>query len=150
MIDAAILRLQEEQMKTRRLFICLLVLAAIWGCLSGPAFAQQTPVKPDWREGFKAHDKNQDGKIDRAEFQEWVVDVFFLRDTGHKGYLAFADVQGVMSAEKFKTFDRNGDGRLRLREYLNALFQDFAAIDVNQDGAITMEEIETYIRIASK
>jgi len=33
-------------------------------------------------------------------------------------------------------------------EYLNALFQDFAAIDVGQNGAISVEEIEAYLRQA--
>jgi Ca2+-binding EF-hand superfamily protein len=88
--------------------------------------------------------------IDRAEFQEWVVDVFFFRDTNHKGYLVPGDVQDAMSAEKFKAADRNGDGRLTLQEFLNALFQDFAAMDVNQDGAITVGEIEAYIKTAKK
>lgn len=137
----------------KRLLFRALVPAGIWACSVSLALAQ-TPVhtapKSDWKEGFRGHDKNQDGKIDRAEFQEWVVDVFFFRDTGHKGYLVFGDVQDVMSAEKFKAADRNANGRLTLQEYLNALFRDFAAMDVNQNGAITVEEIATYITTAKK
>jgi hypothetical protein len=45
-------------------------------------------------DGFRAHDGNGDGRIDRAEFQEWMVDVFFQRDQGRKGYLTIGDVQG--------------------------------------------------------
>jgi hypothetical protein len=40
---------------------------------------------------------------------------------------------------------RNGDGMLSLPEFLNALFQDFQAIDTGRDGSITIEEIEAYI-----
>ena len=50
----------------------------------------------------------------------------------------------------FKAINRKGDGKLTMNEYLNALFQDFAAIDVNQNGSITMEEIEVYIKQARK
>jgi Ca2+-binding EF-hand superfamily protein len=109
----------------------------------------QAPA-PDWREGFRAHDKNGDGRIDRAEFQDWVADGFYFRDKGHKGYLVQADLQGAASPELFKAMNRKGDGKLTLNEVLNALFQDFAAIDANQNGFITVEEIEAYIKQVQK
>ncbi len=46
-----------------------LAVAAILASLTGSVLAQ-APANPDWREGFRAHDKNSDEKIDRAEFQE--------------------------------------------------------------------------------
>jgi hypothetical protein len=45
----------------------------------------------------------------------------------------------------FRALNRKGDGKLTLNECLNALFQDFAAIDVDQNGSITVQEIEAYI-----
>ena len=75
---------------------------------------------------------------------------FYFRDKGHKGYLVQADLQGAASPEVFKAINRKGDGKLTMNEYLNALFQDFAAIDVNQNGAITMQEVEVYIKQARK
>ncbi len=133
----------------KRIFFGVLTFTAVCVCLSGPVCAQSlTP--PDWKEGFRAHDKNRDGKIDRAEFQEWMVDVFFLRDRGHKGYLVYDDVKDAMSAERFKSQDKSGDGKVRLQEFLNALFQDFAAADVNQDGVLTTEEVAVYIGKAGK
>jgi Ca2+-binding EF-hand superfamily protein len=131
-----------------RILVTVLLVAAVLAGLAAPGLAQ-TPA-PDWREGFRAHDKNGDGRIDRAEFQAWVVEAFYFRDAGRKGYLVQADLQGTGSAEVFKTINRKGDGRLTLNEYLNALFQDFAAIDVNQNGAITVEEIEAYIKQSGK
>jgi hypothetical protein len=41
---------------------------------------------------------------------------------------------------------QKGDGKLWLPEFLNALFQDFQAIDTGREGSITIEEIEVYIR----
>ena len=125
------------------------VFVAVFICLAGSAIAQ-VPIKQDWKERFQAHDKNGDGKIDRAEFQEWMVDLFFQRDSNHKGYLVFEDIKDVMSAEAFKTYDKSGDGKLRLREFVNAVFMDFEAIDVNRDGTLTIEEIDIYIKRTGK
>lgn len=127
----------------RRILLGVMCLVVAFTCLSGSVIAQ-TPTR-DWREGFRAHDKNGDGRIDRAEFQDWVVDGFYFRDKGHKGYLVPADLPGA-SPERFKAMNRKGDGKLTLSEYLNALFQDFAAIDVDQNGTITVDQIEVYIR----
>lgn len=109
------------------------------------ARAQMTP-RADWKEWFRAHDLNGDGRIDRAEFQEWMIDVFFQRDQGKKGYLTIEDVRGAMTPEIFKAMNQKGDGKLWLPEFLNALFLDFQAIDTGRDGSITVEQIETYIR----
>ncbi len=133
----------------KRVFFRALVIAVVFICLAGSALAQ-APTKADWKEGFRAHDKNGDGKIDRAEFQEWMVDVFFQRDANHKGYLVFEDVKDVMSPETFKAYNKNGDGKIRLQEFLNAVFLDFEAADVNKNGALTIEEIDAYIKRTGK
>lgn len=133
-----------------RTILSILVLTAVCACLAAPAAAQQTPARPNWKEGFQAHDTNQDGRIDRGEFQEWMVDVFFLRDKDHKGYLVFEDLKDVMTPENFKAHDRNGNGKIPLQEFLNATFQDFAAADVRGNGALTMEEIQVYISRPNK
>jgi len=132
----------------RRILVTALIAAAAVACLAGPGLAQVSP--PDWREGFRAHDKNGDNRIDRAEFQNWVVEGFYFRDKGHKGYLVQADLQGAASSEVFKAINQKGDGKLTMNEYLNALFQDFTAIDVNRNGSVTMEEIEAYIKQTRK
>jgi Ca2+-binding EF-hand superfamily protein len=111
----------------------------------GLAVAQMNP-RADWKEQFHAHDLNGDGRLDRAEFQEWMVDVFFERDQGKKGYLSVDDVRGAMTPEVFNAMNRNGNGKLSLSEFLNALFLDFQAIDTDRDGSITIEQIEAYIK----
>jgi Ca2+-binding EF-hand superfamily protein len=133
----------------RRILLSALIVATAFVVLAGLADAQ-APARPDWKESFKIHDKNGDGRIDRAEFQGWMVEAFYFRDTGHKGYLVLADLQGTLSPEVFKALNRKGDGRLNMQEFLNALFLDFAAIDVNGNGFITIEEIEAYIRPPGK
>ena len=129
----------------RRSLLGALIVAAVFFVFAGPANAQ-TPARQDWKDSFRLHDRNGDGQIDRAEFQEWMVEVFYFRDANHKGYLVQSDLQGMLSPEVFKAINRKGDGKLSLQEFLNALFQDFAAIDVNQNGSVTIEEIEVYIK----
>jgi hypothetical protein len=124
---------------------CSILVVALTALLAGPVMAQ-SPVPPNLKERFQAFDKNGDGLIDRAEFQAWMVDVFYQRDKTHKGFLVYDDVKDVMSADKFKSYDRSGDGKLILREFLNATFQDFATADKVQRGALTIEEIEAYIK----
>jgi Ca2+-binding EF-hand superfamily protein len=91
------------------------------------------------------HDRNSDGRIDRAEFHDWMVEAFYRRDQARKGYLVVEDVKGVMSPDRFAAANRKRDGRLSLPEFLNAVFQDFEAADLDKDGRLTMEEIEAYI-----
>ncbi len=121
------------------------------GFLGGLALAQTAiQAQPDWKARFASYDQNKDGRIDRGEFQVWMIEVFYLRDKDHKGYLVLEDVRGVMAPEILKAINRKGDGKLSLQEFLNATFQDFAAIDVSQNGSLTMEEIEGYIKKAGK
>jgi Ca2+-binding EF-hand superfamily protein len=130
----------------RRRILPLALIAA--SLLAGSVAPAQTTLRADWKERFRAHDSNGDGRIDRAEFQEWMVDVFFQRDQGRKGYLTIDDVRGSMTPEVFKALNRRGDGKLWLPEFLNALFEDFRAIDAGREGSITVDQIEAYVRQA--
>ncbi len=123
----------------------VLVMALVLAMFSGQALPQ-TIAEPNWKERFQAHDRNGDGRIDREEFQQWMVEVFYYHDKSHKGYLVSADVQGAMRPEAFKAANRKGDGKLTLPEFLNAVFQDFETADVNRNGALTIEEFEKYFR----
>ncbi len=107
----------------------------------------QSPTPPDWKERFRAHDRNGDSRIDREEFQQWMIEVFYFRDQSRKGYLVLADFNGTIGPETLKVINRKGDGKLTLAEFLNAAFLDFQAIDVDKNGYITIEEIERYIRL---
>jgi Ca2+-binding EF-hand superfamily protein len=128
----------------------LVSIAALFCSLLGSLAEAQTTLRPDWQERFRAHDANRDGRIDRAEFQEWMVDVFFQRDQGRKGYLTLDDVLGSMTPEVFRAMSQRGDGKLWLPEFLNALFEDFRAIDTERVGSITAEQIDAYVRRAAR
>ncbi len=123
-----------------------LTLASVLALLlvDGSAIAQTRPA-PDAKAWVQRHDKNGDGKIDRGEFQEAVVEAFFFRDKDKSGYLTIVELEGA-SPEAIKAASRKGEGRLTLQEFVNAVFKDFEAIDTDHDGLLTVEEIEIYIR----
>lgn len=134
-----------------RRFLGFVPLAAALGLVLALGSASaQTHDNSGWKESFRLHDTNQDGRIDRAEFQAWMVDVFFRFDKDKKGYLTLADLQGRMRPEVFAAANRKGDGKLRLNEFLNARFLDFDAMDVTGQGSVTIEDIEAYIRQAPR
>ncbi len=137
-------------MRIRYISLIVATILAL-GFVGGLAFAQ-TPIQgqPDWKARFRTYDRNKDGQIDRGEFQEWMIEVFYFRDKNSKGYLVFEDVRGVMAPETLKAINRKGDGKLTQQEFLNAVFLDFDAADVNRNGVLTMEEIEVYIRRSGK
>jgi Ca2+-binding EF-hand superfamily protein len=111
--------------------------------LSGPSLAQ-TPSSETLREWFQRNDRNGDGKLDRGEFQEAVVEGFYFRDKNKDGYLSIEELQGSSPAV-VKAASRTRANRLTLDEYVNALFKDFAAADKDGDGTLTLEEIDVYI-----
>jgi len=117
--------------------------------LAGLAQAQTTPP-PNLRERFNAADKNHDGKLDREEYYQLVVEIFYLRDKNKDGYLMVEELQGVVSPEVFRAINSTADGKITLQDWTNALFIDFDRMDTNKDGAVTYEEVETYIRSSGK
>jgi Ca2+-binding EF-hand superfamily protein len=123
-----------------------LILALASLLLTGSAMAQPAaPTSEDVARAFQETDRNGDGKIDREEFHQRTVEVFYFLDTNRDGYLVVGEI-AVVSVELFRSADRDGDGKLSLQEYLNARFKDFEAMDANGDGVITREELERYTR----
>ena len=107
--------------------------------------AQTSTVRQDLRAGFRAADKNGDGRLDREEFRQAAIEGFYFRDKEHKGYLT-ADQLPEATPAAFKAANVKGDGRLSLQEEVNAALKDFEAADVNKDGTLTYEEFEAYVK----
>jgi Ca2+-binding EF-hand superfamily protein len=114
--------------------------------LDTPATAQTSPA-PDVQTWVKKYDRNGDGKLDRREFHEAVVEAFFFRDKDRSGYLAISELREA-SPEALRAVKRKSDSRISLEEYINAVFKDFEAADTDSDGALTVVEIEQYRRTA--
>jgi Ca2+-binding EF-hand superfamily protein len=116
-------------------------LGLLWAHL--PAAAQSRPDAQTW---FKRHDRNADGRLDRGEFHQAVVEAFFFRDKDKNGVLAVVELKEA-SPESLKAVRRKSDAQITLQEYVNALFKDFEAADGDADGLLSLEEIERYRQV---
>jgi len=134
-------------------FVCrtlLLATAALTLAVGATRVGAQTgTVPPDLRAAFKAADKNGDGRLDREEFRQAVIEGFYFRDKERKGYLT-ADQLPEASRAAFNEANVKHDGRLTLQEEVNATLKDFDAADVNKDGTLTYEEFEAYVKRSSR
>jgi Ca2+-binding EF-hand superfamily protein len=125
----------------------LTVAMALGFLLAGAPAPAQTVPAPDVQTWMKKYDRNEDGKLDRGEFHQAVVEAFFFRDRDKSGYLAVTELKEA-SPEALKAIKRKSDTRISLEEYVNALFKDFEAADTDGDGVLIVVEIEQYRRAA--
>lgn len=114
---------------------CLLTAAAIV-----PAGAQAI------EEWFVTTDLNKDGKIDRAEYQRRMVEVFYFADKNKDGVVTIEEIAAIETVDEvaFKKADKNGDGKLTLNEFVTYRVIQFDEADANHDGVLTLEEVESW------
>lgn len=104
--------------------------------------------------GFKALDKDGDGRISREEAAgaPRLAQDFDKVDADHDGFLTRDELQAAhraMRGEHFKRIDTDGDGRISLAEaQANAprLAEHFNEVDTNHDGFVTREELQAASR----
>jgi hypothetical protein len=92
---------------------------------------------------LRTADRNGDGRIDRREFNERMMDVYFALDADKNGVLAPSEVSGV-SAEDFQRADRDRDGALQVEEFMDARAIDFDRADDDDDGTLSAAEADGY------
>jgi hypothetical protein len=90
-----------------------------------------------------AVDKNDDGVIDRGEFQILIIEIYYLADDDKDGTLTQKELEEVEPGV-FEAADANEDDKLTLREYENARFGDYEAADTDDDGVVSLPEAETF------
>ncbi|HME73878.1 MAG TPA: EF-hand domain-containing protein [Myxococcota bacterium] len=123
-----------------RLILPLLALALL--ALAAPAGRTEEKPSYDVRAAFAQADENGDGVIDRAEFIDRTVEVFYAADANKDGYLSPEELEhGVLNPQDFKHADRNGDGRISLSEFLWARDALFDEADTNGDGVLQLDEV---------
>jgi Ca2+-binding EF-hand superfamily protein len=123
----------------RRIFIAFgtTLLSAI-----GVAAQQQPPVPvTDPRSAFEATDKNRDGEIDHAEFQNRITEVFYFADKDKDGLAKSGELQVFDEVELFERADKNGDGKLSLKEFVAARFEAFDEADTDHSGTLSVDEV---------
>jgi len=121
----------------------VLLLCLLTAGVSGAASAAEGGAMPhDPRAAFAETDTNHDGKVDRQEFHERMVEVFFHGDRDKDGYMVWAELEAVVALpEDFRGADRDGDGRYSLYEFIRVRFDDYDVVDTDEDGLLSLEEI---------
>jgi Ca2+-binding EF-hand superfamily protein len=95
-------------------------------------------------EQLHAHaDRNADGKIDRHEFHQHQVDLFYFLDVNKNGSLAASELE-MTGVEHFVRVDLDKNGELAMKEFLEARSWDFEKADADNDGSLTVLEIRSY------
>jgi Ca2+-binding EF-hand superfamily protein len=117
-----------------RVVPALLVLASITAGM--PAAMADSPAAGAQTNWFKTHDRDGDG------------------------FITFDEVMSY-EQKQFKRADKNGDGKLSLREFVAGVPQDqpdevqryyrrFNAMDADHDGLVTLDEMTTFYRFLLK
>src|SRR5262245_28576306 len=92
---------QREDLTMRALFGSLVLVTTLTlAMLAGPAAGQTAPAA-SLKERFNSADKNHDGKVDREEFYQAIVEGFYFRDKDKRGYLTIEQLREA-SPEAFK------------------------------------------------
>ena len=108
-----------------------------------PGAARADDHLDDEAAAHDAVDKNDDGVIDRGEFQVLIIEIYYLADDDKDGTLTRAELEEVRPGV-FDAADANGDDKLTLREYENARFGDYEAADTDEDGVVSLSEAKTF------
>jgi hypothetical protein len=132
------LLMHVRRIRSGLILVVAFVLAA---CTHGqtPGSSRASGPSP----AFRATDANGDGRIDRAEYHQRMMDNFFLQDADKDGYLTANELSHA-TPEAIGAADGDSDGKLSAQEYVNERFKEFEAADRNRDGALSHEEVDVY------
>ena len=87
--------------------------------------------------------READGYIDRGEFHERAVELFFFADADRDGAASAAELGRVsLDPEGCAAADRDGDGRISLPEFVELRFAGYRAADRDGDGRLSAAEVE--------
>jgi Ca2+-binding EF-hand superfamily protein len=114
--------------------------------VAAPAVAGEGAApQADPREAFAQTDTNKDGRIDRREFEDRIVDVFYFADKNKDGVLDESEVKALVFSDDFKVDDKDQDSKVTLQEFERVRIKDFDRADKDGDGSLSLQEvIDTY------
>jgi len=122
----------------KRLSIPLLALV-----LLSPAagWADEIPPSHDPRAAHAATDQNHDGEIDREEFKQRIIHIFYFADVDRDGFVTIGQLTVFDEALLFETADLDSDSRISLSEFLVVRFENFGEADADGSDTLSVEEV---------
>lgn len=118
----------------------ILLLGSI---LLAPAlgWTDEIPAPADPRAAFAAADRNRDGEIDRDEFEQRIIQIFYFADSDRDGFVKNGQLAVFDEDRLFETADVDHDSRLSLAEFLEARSKNFREADTDGSGTLSLEEV---------
>ncbi len=116
-------------------------LLAFFLLMPPSAWTDEVPPPHDPRAAHAATDQNHDGEIDRDEFEQRIIQVFYFVDTDKDGFVTIGQLTVFDEALLFETADLDGDSRLSLPEFLDARFENYRRADTDRSDTLSIEEV---------
>jgi Ca2+-binding EF-hand superfamily protein len=122
----------------KRISIPLLALV-----LLAPAsgWSDEIPPPHDPRAAHAATDRDHNGEIDRGEFEQRIIQIFYFADVDKDGFVTIGQLTVFDEALLFETADLDGDSRLSLSEFQAARSEDFREADRDGSDTLSVEEV---------
>ena len=99
------------------------------------------PPPHDPRAAHAASDRNHDGQINREEFEQRIVQIFYFADVDRDGFVTIGQLTVFDEALLFETADLDSDSRISLSEFLIVRFEDFRKVDTDGSDTLSVEEV---------
>src|SRR5512147_1497573 len=97
-------------------------------------------------EPFSLTDIDKNARIDRQEYHQRMIEVFYFADKNKDGVVTVEELAEIeeVDAKAFAAADKNADGKLTMEEFVAYRMVDFDAADKNKDGVLTYEEVQAW------
>ncbi|SFU23033.1 EF hand [Mesorhizobium sp. YR577] len=112
------------------------VVTAISALLLCTAVATAQQAAPMYEGHRDQLDTNDNGSVNRTEYQTFMSDAFKKLDTDGDGSLRAADVGQILTPDQFAAMDRDSNGSVNQPEFMNQVMADFAKADRSGDGQL--------------